>query len=58
MLIIGHYNDNDDDIIQVGHECDIFTLVFSPSGQFLLTGGQDGFCRYVYLCEALLVLVS
>merc|ERR1711962_466427 len=29
----------------VGHECDIFTLVFSPSGQFLLTGGQDGFCR-------------
>jgi len=44
MIGLGSDN-NDDDIIQVGHECDIFTLVFSPSGQFLLTGGQDGFCR-------------
>jgi len=28
-----------------GHEATIFTIAFSPNGKFLVTGGQDGFCR-------------
>ena len=42
-------NDVDDgEVNQEGHEATIFTIAFSPNGKFLLTGGQDGFCRLLH----------
>ena len=41
-----------DEADQEGHESSIFTIAFSPNGKLLVTGGQDGFCRLVFVVPA------